>query len=197
MFVLQSEEILRCSCGVANISDRSCNGNFDLTLDITEHGDELACMFNRMPICSSQKHYRLMGHFQNILEGMTRNAEQKISELTLLTKAERRQLLYDWNATAVSTESASSIQEMFERQTAATPEKVAVVCDDEKLTYRELNERANQLAHYLRERGVRPDTMVGLCLHRSANLIVALLGILKAGGAYVPLDQVIPSRLNS
>jgi amino acid adenylation domain-containing protein len=168
-----------------------------LTLDITEHGDELACMFeSNADLFEPETITRLMGHFQNVLENITCNAEQKISELTLLTEGERRQLLYDWNATDVSIESAASIQEMIERQTAATPDAVALVCDDEELTYRELNERANQLAHYLRGRGVQPDTMVGMCLNRSANLIVALLGILKAGGAYVPLDPMYPeSRL--
>jgi len=196
MFVLQSEEILPLNLpGVTAQHFRIDHvmANFDLTLDITERGDELACMFeSNADLFEPETITRLMGHFENLLESMTRNAGQRVSELTLLTEAERQQLLYDWNETTTEKETAASIQEMIERQVAATPEALALVCDDEELTYKELNERANRLAHYLRERGVRPDTMVGMCLHRSANLIVALLGILKAGGAYVPLDPMYP-----
>jgi len=196
MFVLQSEEILPLNLpGITAEHFRIDHvmANFDLTLDIVEHGDELACMFeSNADLFEPETITRLMGHFQNVLEAMTRNVAQKISELPLLTEAERQQLLYDWNATNSNQADASTIHEMFERQAALTPEGIAFVCGDEELTYRELNGRANQLAHYLRSRGVQPDTMVGMCLHRSANLMVALLGILKAGGAYVPLDPGYP-----
>jgi len=196
MFVLQSEEILPLNLpGVTAEHFRIDHviANFDLTLDITEHGDELACMFeSNADLFDPETITRLMGHFQVLLEGMTQNPGLKVSELPLLTEDERQQLLYDWNKTRADSTNAASIQEMFERQAGASPDAVALFCDGVQLTYRELNERANQLAHCLRERGVGRDTMVGMCLHRSPNLMIALLGILKAGGAYVPLDPAYP-----
>jgi aspartate racemase len=196
MFVLQSEEILPLNLpGVTAEHFRMEHemANFDLTLDITEHGDELSCMFeSNADLFEAETITRLMGHFQTLLAALTQNPVQKISELPLLTEAERRQLLYEWNEPTTDLSEAASIQEMFERQVEATPEAVALVCEGEQLTYEELNQRANQLAHYLRERGVRRDTMVGMCLHRSPMLMIALLGILKSGGAYVPLDPAYP-----
>ena len=200
MFVLQSEEIPPLNLpGVSaeHFRIEHVIANFDLTLDITERGDELDCMFeSNADLFEPETITRLMGHFQTLLEGMTQNAEQKISELPLLTEAERQQLLYDWNETQDVCANASSIHEMFERQVATTPNAIALICGTTELSYRELNASANELAHYLRERGVRADTMVAMCLHRSAYLMIALLGILKAGGAYVPLDPAYPeSRL--
>ncbi len=196
MFVLQSEEILPLNLsGITAEHFRIDHvmANFDLTLDIVEHEDTLVCLFeSNADLFNADTIARMAGHFENVLESITANAEQKISEVQLLSETERRQLLYEWNDTTAAGRDASSIQEMFERQVEQTPDSVALVSDGRELTYRELNERANQLAHYLRERGVGPDTMVAMCLHRSAQLIVALMGILKAGGAYVPLDPGYP-----
>jgi amino acid adenylation domain-containing protein len=200
MFVLQSEEILPLNLsGITAEHFRIDHvmANFDLTLDIVEHEDTLVCLFeSNADLFDAETIARMTRHFENVLESITANAEQKIPEVRLLGEAERRQLLYEWNDTTAAGRDASSIQEMFERQVDQTPDSMALVCDGQELTYRELNERANQLAHYLRERGVGPDTMVAMCLHRSAQLIIALMGILKAGGAYVPLDPGYPeSRL--
>ena len=198
MFVLQSEEILPLNLpGITAEHFRIDHvmADFDLTLDITEHGDQLACMFEaNADLFASETITRLMGHFESLLEAMTRDPQQKIAALPMLSAAERQQLLFDWNETESGQPDAESIHELVERQVAATPDATALVCEDEELSYRELNQRANRLAHYLRERGVGPDTMVGMCLSRSANLIVALLGILKAGGAYVPLDPMYPEN---
>lgn len=196
MFVLQSEEIPPLQLPEVTVDHFRIDhvmANFDLTLDITEHGDELICMFeSNADLFKPETIERITNHFQTLLAGMTADPQQKIADLPILTATERQQLLYDWNQTATVQATATTIQEMFELQVAATPDAVALVCDEQQLTYRDLNESVNRFAHYLRERGVGRDTMVAMCLHRSAHLMVALMGILKAGGAYVPLDPGYP-----
>jgi amino acid adenylation domain-containing protein len=131
-------------------------------------------------------------HFQRLLHSIVEHPDVAISELALLSAEERAQQLVEWNDTAVSYARDLTLHERFEAQAAATPEAIALVYEAEQLSYRELNERANQLAHYLRELGVGPETLVGLCCERSIELVVALLGVLKAGGAYLPLDPQYP-----
>ena len=111
---------------------------------------------------------------------------------SLLGDDELHRLLVNWNETAADSRAAVCLHELFEAQVERTPESVALIFDGEQLTYNELNERANQLAHYLRAQGVGPDTLVGLCIDRSPDMVIAILGILKAGGAYVPLDPAYP-----
>ena len=120
------------------------------------------------------------------------NPNEGLSEIPLLTDAEKHQLLVEWNDTRIDYPSDKCIYELFETQVAKTPDAIAVVFANQQLTYRELNSRANQLAHYLRKLGVGPETLVGICMERSIEMIVGLLGILKAGGAYVPLDSTYP-----
>ena len=122
---------------------------------------------------------------------MAHAPEQRLSELPLLTPAERHQLLVEWNDTETPVTS-QCVHQLFEAQVERTPAAVAVVCDGEELSYTELNRRANRLAHYLRRRGVSPEVRVGICLERSLEMVVGILGILKAGGAYVPLDPSYP-----
>ena len=136
---------------------------------------------------------RMLGHLRTLLEGMVAAPGRRLCELPLLTEVERRQLLVAWNSdTAVHAEPVA-IHRRFETQVERTPEGVALLCGEERLTYGALNRRANQLAHFLRAKGVGPDVLVGLCLERSADMVVALLGILKAGGAYLPLDPSYPA----
>ena len=137
---------------------------------------------------------RLLGHFETLLEGITTSPEERIGDLSLLTTPERQQLLTEWNNTGVNDPVERSVHALFEGHAARAPEAVAVVFDGQRLTYRELNERANRLAHHLRALGVGPEVLVGLCVERSVEMVVGLLGILKAGGAYVPLDPAYPSQ---
>ena len=137
---------------------------------------------------------RMLVHLGQLLEGIVANPEALISELPLLTSEEREQLLVEWNDTALDYPKSKCIHELFEQQVSQRANSVAVVFEDQELTYGELNERANQLAHYLVKRGVKPDTLVGLCLNRSLELVVGMLGILKAGGAYLPLDLTYPLK---
>jgi amino acid adenylation domain-containing protein len=137
---------------------------------------------------------RLLGHYQTLLEGIVADPDRRLANLPLLTDAERQQLLIDWNRTKADYPKEACIHHLLEAQVECTPEAVAVVFAEQQLNYRELNTRANQLAHYLRGLGVGPETRVGLCLERSVEMVVGLLGILKAGAAYVPLDPHSPKE---
>ncbi|HEX8437261.1 amino acid adenylation domain-containing protein, partial [Archangium sp.] len=135
---------------------------------------------------------RMLGQLRHLLESMASRPEQRLGELSLLSERERRQLLVEWNDTRADYSRDLCIHQLVEAQVERTPDAVAVDFEGQQLTYRELDRRANQLAHALRERGVGPETRVGLCVERSLEMAVGLLGILKAGGAYVPLDPGYP-----
>ncbi|WP_434047551.1 MULTISPECIES: amino acid adenylation domain-containing protein [Sorangium] len=136
---------------------------------------------------------RLTGHFQSLLENIVAEPERPASQISMLTKEERTQLSA-WAGANVSYPSDGCVHELFEAQVERTPEAVAVVFEQQQLTYRALNARANRLAHRLRALGVGPETLVGVCAERSVELVVGLLGVMKAGGAYVPLDPSYPEE---
>ena len=135
-----------------------------------------------------------MGHLQTLLEGVVACPGQPISTLPLLSMTERRQLLGHEHTHQIGPLADMCLHTLFEQQVERTPEAVAVVYEDERLTYAELNRRANHLAQHLRRRGVGPEVLVGLYLERSLELVLGLLATLKAGGAYVPLDPRYPQE---
>ncbi len=137
---------------------------------------------------------RMSNHFVTLLSAIVANPQQQISELPLLTEVEQRQLLVEWNNTQVDYPCDRCIHHLFEEQVKRTPDAMAVVFDNQQLTYYQLNCRANQLAHYLRSLGVKADVLVAICVERSLDMVVGLLGILKAGGAYLPLDPEYPQE---
>ncbi|MBR8838778.1 MAG: amino acid adenylation domain-containing protein [Stigonema ocellatum SAG 48.90 = DSM 106950] len=137
---------------------------------------------------------RMTGHFQTLLEAIVANPRQSISQLPLFTATERQQLLVDWNNTFVEYPQDKCIHQLFEQQVERSPNAIALVFEGEQLTYLELNARANQLAHYLQTLGVGAEVLVGICVERSLDMIVGILGILKAGGAYVPIDPAYPTE---
>ncbi|MBN3925213.1 non-ribosomal peptide synthetase [Nostoc sp. NMS4] len=137
---------------------------------------------------------RWLGNYVTLLEGVVTNPEQPLAELPILTQAQQHQLLVEWNNTQVDYPGEYCIHELFEAQVERSPDAIAVVFEDEQLTYRELNHRANQLAHYLRSLGVKPEVLVGICVERSLEMAIGLLGILKAGGAYLPLEPNWPQE---
>ncbi len=196
MFVLQSESSPSPEVRGLKISPvqvENIAANFDLTLDAVERDGRLECMFEcNIDLFDEDRIERLLGHFNNLIGGIVANPRQRLSELPLLSENERHQLLVELNNTSREYPANHSVQKLFEEQVESTPAAVALMFGDEQLTYRELNARANQLAHYLTRKGVRAETRVGICLDRSADMIVALLGVLKAGGAYVPLDPSYP-----
>lgn len=135
---------------------------------------------------------RMLGHFKTLLEAMASNPDRALSEFSLLTEDERRQLLFEWNDTATHYAHDRCVHELFKEQTERAPDSIALYFEGAQLSYRELNTRANQLAHYLRALGIGPEVMVGICLHRSIEMIIGALGVLKAGAAYVPIDPDYP-----
>jgi amino acid adenylation domain-containing protein len=135
---------------------------------------------------------RMLGHLTSLLEGMAEDLNRSVGQLSMLSATERRQLLFEWNQTAESYPSHVCLHQLFSEQAKRTPEATAVVFENEQRSFAELENHANQLAHYLRSRGVGPEVLVGVCMERSIELVVALLAILKAGGAYVPLDPGYP-----
>lgn len=172
----------------------SGTSKFDLTLDLqeTSEGIKGGIEYNT-DLFKSTTIARMANHFQTLLESIVANPQQHILNLSLLTATEQHQLLVEWNKTQTDYPKDICIHELFEEQVAKTPSAVAVIFDEQQFTYQQLNHRANQLAHYLKLLGVKPEISVGICIERSLDLIVGLLGILKAGGAYVPLDPAYPS----
>jgi amino acid adenylation domain-containing protein len=171
------------------------SAKFDLTLTITEGEQQLNGTFEyNTDLFDAATIERMAGHFTNLLEAIVANPETQIDHLEILGEAERHQLLVDWNSPESSPSTGSNLQELFERQALRRAQAIAIVCDDQRLTYGELNSRANQLAHYLRGQGIQTGDLVGLCVERSLEMIVGVLGILKAGAAYVPLDPTYPQE---
>jgi amino acid adenylation domain-containing protein len=196
MFVLQNEPLRPLELAglkVSALPAHSGTAKFDLTLSIEESPGGLSGfieyntdLFDATPI------RRMIGHFQTLLEGAVADPDQQLSRLPLLTDAEQHQLLIEWNDTRAEFPKEKFIHELIEEQVERTPDAVAVVFEEEQFTYRQLNDCANQLAAQLREFGVGPNVRVGLCVERSLEMMVGLLGILKAGGAYLPLDAAYP-----
>jgi len=176
------------------LADANMNAaKFDLTLNVSKSEDTLRCGFNySTDLFDAATMVRMAEHLQQLLEGIVNCPDVPVSELPLLTLAERWQMLLDWNATEVGYPKNNYIHQLFEAQAEKNPDAVAVVFKAQALSYAELNSKANRLAHYLRDHGVGPDVLVGICVERSVEMVVGLLGILKAGGAYLPLDPSYP-----
>ncbi len=165
---------------------------FDLTLIVEEGAGGLECAWEyATDLFDGTTVARMAAHFRNLLEGAVAGPERPVWELPVLSAAERRQIVVEWNDTGVAYPPAC-LHHLFERQVARTPAAVAVVFGDEHLTYGELDARANRLAHHLRRAGVGPEARVAIHVERSLEMVVGVLGVLKAGGAYVPLDPGYP-----
>lgn len=198
MFILQNaptEDLKLPGLTLSTLKVESGTASFDLTLSMVdaEQGLKGTLEYNT-DLFEAARIDRMLQHFQVLLEGIVTNPDHCLSDLPILTPAEQQQLLVEWNQTqAVSTKN-QCIHQLFEAQVEQTPDAVAVVFADQHLTYQVLNQRANQLAHYLRKLEVGPEVLVGVSLERSLEMIIGLLGILKAGGAYVPLDPTYPQE---
>ena len=206
MFVLQNSPVSKLELGDLQVTQieltrGTAGANFDLTLSMQEKDSELgteligafeynANLFNADTIA------RMVESFHTLIEAVVANPQERIRTLPLLTASQEHQLLVEWNNT-VTDYPQKSIHQLFEEQVEKTPDAVALVFEDQQLTYKQLNSQANKLAHYLQFLGVEPEILVGVYLERSLEMIVGYLGILKAGGAYVPLDpNYPPERLN-
>jgi len=168
---------------------------FDMGLDVFESGGKLtAAIEYSTDLYEHSTIRRVLFHFKNLLQSIVAEPSSRISALPFLSSAERNQILVAWNSTGSEFPAEKCIHELFESQVERTPDAIVVVSESDHLTYAALNARANKLAHYLRRRGVVPEALVGICMERSSDMLVGLLGILKAGGAYVPLDPGYPKH---
>jgi aspartate racemase len=198
MFVLQNARLGTLELPGLTLSPLEVDSgttHFDLTLHIADTGDELiASLAYNTDLFETGSIALMLRHFQMLLETVCASPGRRLSELSLLTEAERQQVLVEWNDTRSDQQNELCIHQLFEAQAERTPDAIAVIFQDEQLAYKQLNRRANQLAHHLRALGVGPEVPVGICLKDSLEIVVGLLGTLKAGGVYVPLDPAYPKE---
>src|ERR1700722_6429379 len=180
--------------GVSSLNSEE-RTNYPITLSVEDFGQDLGLTAQ---VLQPLEPARICGYMHKALEGLVEALEKapetKIHTVEILPQTERHQLLVEWNATDAAYPKDKCIHELFEEQVARAPDAIALIQDQEQLTYAELNTRANQLAHYLRALGVGPETCVAICVERRPYMVVGLLAILKAGGAYVPLDPNYPAE---
>ncbi|MUG96489.1 amino acid adenylation domain-containing protein [Scytonema sp. UIC 10036] len=198
MFVLQNAPMSALELPgltLTQLESDSGTAQCDLTLSMTETELGLVGSFEyNTDLFAQSSIQRMVGHLQTLLEAIVVNPQQLLSDLPLLTEFEQHQLLREWNHTATDYHQDKCIHELFAAQIEKTPDAIAVVFENQQLSYRELNRRANQLAHYLQQLGVKPEVLVGICVERSLCMVIGLLAILKAGGAYVPIDPNYPQE---
>ena len=171
----------------------SSTSRFDLTLSMIEREHELkgSLEYNR-DLFDDETIERMIGHFECLLDAIVANPDQPVSQLQMLTPDERHQILVKWNNTGNDYPNSECLHNLFETQAERTPESGAVVFADDELSYGELNRKANQLARYLQAAGIGPGMLVGVCVERSLEMVIGLLGILKSGAAYLPIDPAYP-----
>ncbi|WAC73177.1 amino acid adenylation domain-containing protein [Roseateles sp. SL47] len=179
---------------ISTLAPDSGSTQFDLSLALSETPEGLSATLSyASALYEPSSIQRLEGYLQAVLRGLVEDPTQRVSELALLSAAQRRQVLEEFNATARAYPQDELIHELFEEQVRARPQATALVYEQQQLSYGELNERANQVAHRLVQLGIRPDDRVAICMQRSVEMVVGLLGILKSGAAYVPLDPAYPA----
>jgi len=198
MFVLQNtpmQKIELSGITLSPIKIESKTAEFELTLSMNETPDGLvgALQYNA-DLFKAATIERLMDNFRTLIAGMIANPDQRISQIALISEEEQQKIVYNFNDTKIDYPLDQCIHHLIEAQVALTPQQIAVVAGNSCLTYQELNDKANQLAHHLQKIGVGPDMLVGICVERSLEMIVGLLGILKTGAAYVPLDPHYPQE---
>jgi amino acid adenylation domain-containing protein len=198
MFVLQNAT--RPFSGIAGlrvepIEIETTRSPFDLSLFLREReGKYIGYIEYSTDLFDRDRIERMASHFQTLLEAIVSDPDQSIATLPILAEAERHQILVEWNDTAADYPKDKCIHQLFEAQVELTPDAIALEFEDKQITYRELNCKANQLAHYLISLGIGPEKLVGICVERSIEMVIGLLGILKAGGTYIPLDPAYPKE---
>jgi amino acid adenylation domain-containing protein len=171
------------------------SARLDLLVALTETEEGLSCTWEySTDLFEAATIERMAGHFQRLLEGIAAQPEQRLADVPLLSSEERQRLLVEWNDTRVEPTGGVCLHHAFEAQVARAPDALALILGDTRLSYSELDRRANQLAHHLRSLGVGPESRVALSVERSPELVIGILGILKAGGVYVPLDPKLPTE---
>ena len=169
--------------------------NFEFTANVLDNGRDLVVIGEyNTDLYTSQTIDRWLDYYKRLLEAVATDPEQRIDELPLLSEDERHRLIHGWNDTAAEIDRDRLLHQLFERQVARTPGALALLAGDERLTYRDIERRSNQLAHRLQHSGVERDTVVPLAVERSVEMVIGMLGILKAGGAYLPIDPELPEQ---
>lgn len=198
LFILQNMDAGLIELDGVTVTPYVPQGNmakFDLSLEASESEAGLSfCFEYGTKLFKRETIERMSLHYLQILQAIGENMEQQLAKVEMLTDREKQQLLVDFNDTATVNLSESTLSELFEEQVRKTPEQTAIVLGDKRLTYRELNERANRLAHTLREKGVQAEQSVAIMAQRSLEMIVGIIAVLKAGGAYVPIDPDYPAE---
>jgi non-ribosomal peptide synthetase component F len=197
MFVLQNdsrEDLKLEGLTASSISVDGETAKFDLLLSLRENKLGLAGTLEYDTDLFESTIDRILAQFETLLRGIVANPDQRLLQLPLLTDRERHQLLAEWNETTQEYPKHLCVHQLFERQAEKRPDEIAIVFEDRQMTYRELDIGSNQLAHFLRKHGVGAESVVGVCLERSPEMILAVLAILKAGGAYLPLDPSYPTE---
>jgi len=180
---------------LSSFNVESTKAQFDLSLIVELNKDNAIASFEyNTDLFDKSTITKMLAHWQNLLERIIVNPQAKLSELSLLSDTEKQQILIKWNNTQVNYPQDKCIYQLIEEQVERTPDNIAVVFENQHLTYRELNNKANQLAHYLQSLGVKPDVVVGISTERSLEIVIAILAIFKAGGAYLPLDPSYPKE---
>jgi amino acid adenylation domain-containing protein len=197
MFSLQSAEkyslLQMPAAGSEPINITSVTAKFDLTLSIVEANRTALPSFEyNLDLFDQTTIARLAEHYSVLLQSIVSHPNRGLSDLPIMTDSQRKQLLFDWNQTATTRMPGAFVHRIISEQARSRPEAIALIAESEQLTYGELMARSNRMAAYLRSNGVEPHSLVGVCLERSPEMMVALLGILQAGGAYVPLDPEYP-----
>jgi len=168
---------------------------YDLLMGVMEMRERLSVSLEySTDLFEADRIERLFSHFRSLLESVVQNPDQHLIDIPLLEQPEREQILVEWNRTSAAYPADVCMPQLFEQQVDENPDAPALIYGQQQVSYRELEERANQLAHYLRSEGVGADTLVAVCLERSIEMVVTLLGVLKAGGAYLPLDSSYPAE---
>ncbi len=196
LFMLEPPvSVLPSGWTLTHMDVKTDTSKFDLSLILEDRSEGLVGFFEySTDLFDTTTLERMAGHLRTILEGIMIAPEKRLAELPVLTETERQLMLVEWNSTSQAYPTYQCLHQLFEAQVERTPDAVAVTFEDRQLTYRELNSKANQLAHHLQSIGVKPEALVGICVERSLAMVVALLGVLKAGGAYVPLDPTYPQE---
>ena len=198
MFILQNIKRSKLEISGLEITPhrfKTGNSKFDIVLVAEESEDGLEFSLEYCTkLYKKERMQKLAGHFVNILKEVAANPDKTLAEIDMLSEAEKQQILFDFNNTDLEYRKETTVHRMFEEQAAKTPDNIALVFEDDQITYAELNQKANILAHILKEKGVGPDYLVGIAVTRSIGMIVGILAVLKAGGAYLPIDIEYPEE---
>jgi amino acid adenylation domain-containing protein len=198
MFVLQNtpkEDLRLPGLTLESFRVEETTAKFDLSLLVAEEGERVFVVWDyNTDLFEAATIKRMSGHFKKLLANIAANPNQPVSQLELMTRQERHQVVVEWNQAKSDYPRDMCLHEVFEQQAERTPEAVAVIFQDWQISYAELNQQANQLAHYLQSKAVGPEVRVGVCVERGIEMIVTVMGVLKAGGAYVPLDADYPKQ---